>query len=131
MCAQGRQLRGQNVHLSQSGEMQLGGAEFLATAGHIHRGHHSKRGAGQTTSCRIRRHHRDGIQVFGVRVNKHTAQDITDDTKRNVAAYVQFQQEVPPSFRLLRQWLLEAFQSVLLLRPRNNSTLGSPRSKLL
>ncbi|MCA9444568.1 MAG: hypothetical protein KC964_27525, partial [Candidatus Omnitrophica bacterium] len=54
-----------------------------------------------------------GYKVFGVRVNKETAKDITYSTTGDVQAYVQFQQEVPKGFYRLQQWPIDTFQSIL------------------
>ncbi|MCA9231130.1 MAG: hypothetical protein KDA57_10785 [Planctomycetales bacterium] len=58
-----------------------------------------------------------GYKVFGVRVNKETAQDIAYTTSGKVQAYVQFQQEVPPGFDRLKKWPSEVFQSILPQSP--------------
>ncbi|MCA9432217.1 MAG: hypothetical protein KC940_17025, partial [Candidatus Omnitrophica bacterium] len=54
-----------------------------------------------------------GYKVFGVRVNKETAKDITYSTTGDVQAYVQFQQDVPKGFYRLQQWPIDTFQSIL------------------
>lgn len=54
-----------------------------------------------------------GYKIFGVRVNKETAKDITYTTRGNVQAYVQFQQTVPKGFHRLDQWPVDLFQSIL------------------
>ncbi len=54
-----------------------------------------------------------GYKVFGVRVNKDTAKDITYTTKGNVLAYVQYQQKTPKGFHRLQQWPVDVFQSIL------------------
>lgn len=50
-----------------------------------------------------------GYKVFGVRVNKETANEIQYTTSGSVQAYVQFQQEVPKGFHRLQQWPVDAF----------------------
>jgi len=53
-----------------------------------------------------------GYKVFGVRVNKDTADQIQYTTKGDVQAYVQFQQDVPKGFYRLQQWPAEIFQTI-------------------
>jgi hypothetical protein len=53
-----------------------------------------------------------GYKVFGVRVEKETAGELTYTTKGNVQAYVQFQQEVPEGFYRLQQWPVDVFSSI-------------------
>jgi hypothetical protein len=53
-----------------------------------------------------------GYKVFGVRVNKETANEITYTAKGNVQAYVQYQQEVPQGFYRLQQWPVDAFARI-------------------
>lgn len=51
-----------------------------------------------------------GYKVFGVIVDKESADDIGFTTKGKVAAYVQFQQETPPRFERLTRWPTEMFE---------------------
>lgn len=53
-----------------------------------------------------------GYKVFGVRVNKETANEITYTTSGSVQAYVQFQQDVPKGFHRLQQWPVDAFSMI-------------------
>ena len=53
-----------------------------------------------------------GYKVFGVRVNKETANEIQYTTKGSVQAYVQFQQEVPKGFHRLQQWPIDVFARI-------------------
>lgn len=53
-----------------------------------------------------------GYKVFGVRVNKETANEIQYTTTGSVQAYVQFQQEVPTGFHRLQQWPVDAFSMI-------------------
>lgn len=53
-----------------------------------------------------------GYKVFGVRVNKETANEIQYTTSGSVQAYVQFQQEVPKGFHRLQQWPVDAFSMI-------------------
>ncbi len=53
-----------------------------------------------------------GYKVFGVKVKKDTAADITYTLSGNVQAYVQYQQDVPKGFHRLGGWPEEAFRSI-------------------
>jgi len=54
-----------------------------------------------------------GYKVFGVRVNKDTANEIGYTTKGSVLAYVQFQQEVPKGIHRLGSWPVNVFQDLM------------------
>jgi hypothetical protein len=53
-----------------------------------------------------------GYKVFGVIVKKKTAADIQYAVKGTVAAYIQFQQEIPAGIERLTKWPVELFQSL-------------------
>lgn len=53
-----------------------------------------------------------GYKVFGVIVNKESAEEIQYTVKGSVAAYVQFQQTVPPDIERLTQWPVDLFRSL-------------------
>jgi hypothetical protein len=53
-----------------------------------------------------------GYKVFGVRVEKDTADQIGFTTRGDVKAYVQFQQDVPQGFHRLQQWPVDVFQAI-------------------
>lgn len=54
-----------------------------------------------------------GYKVFGVRVNKETANEIGYTTKGSVLAYVQFQQDVPKGIHRLGAWPVNVFQDLM------------------
>lgn len=53
-----------------------------------------------------------GYKVFGVIVQKETADQIAYTTTGDNQAYVQFQQDVPAGFTRVNQWPVELFQSL-------------------
>lgn len=63
-----------------------------------------------------------GHKVFGVIVNKETADEIQYTTKGDVKAYVQFQQDAPAGFYRLQQWPVEIFQTVTPPQPPARKT---------
>ncbi len=65
-----------------------------------------------------------GYKVFGVRVNKETANEIGYSAKGSVLAYVQFQQEVPKGIHRLGSWPVDVFQDLMPPIPEN------PRPKM-
>lgn len=64
-----------------------------------------------------------GYKVFGVKVQKETASDITYTTAGDVKAYVQFQQETPKGFHRLSYWPADVFQAMLPPAPHAPSRL--------
>jgi hypothetical protein len=58
-----------------------------------------------------------GYKVFGVTVKKETEGDIGFETKGDVKAYVQFQQDLPAGFHRLAHWPVEVFQSIVPRAP--------------
>ncbi len=65
-----------------------------------------------------------GYKVFGVRVNKETANEIGYSAKGSVLAYVQFQQEAPKGIHRLGSWPVDVFQDLMPPIPEN------PRPKM-
>lgn len=53
-----------------------------------------------------------GYKVFGVMVDKDTADDISFTTRGDVRAYVQFQQPVPKGFHRMGHWPVDVFQRI-------------------
>lgn len=64
-----------------------------------------------------------GYKVFGVRVNKETANEIGYTTTGDVKAYVQFQQEVPKGFHRITQWPIDVFSSIAPPSPKRTEML--------
>jgi hypothetical protein len=54
-----------------------------------------------------------GYKVFGVKVDKDTANEIRYQTSGSCLAYVQFQQDVPKGFHRLGHWPVDVFQTLL------------------
>ena len=59
-----------------------------------------------------------GFKVFGVKVDKDTAGDITYTTKGAVNAYVQYTQDVPEGMHRLPSWPVEVFNTILPPMPK-------------
>jgi alpha-L-fucosidase len=64
-----------------------------------------------------------GYKVFGVRVNKDTANEIQISTAGNCAAYVQYQQDVPEGFYRLQQWPGDVFSEIAPPNPNARGTV--------
>jgi hypothetical protein len=58
-----------------------------------------------------------GYKVFGVRVNKETANEIQYTTKGAVQAYVHYQQDMPEGFHRLGHWPVNVFDDVSPIMP--------------
>ena len=59
-----------------------------------------------------------GFKVFGVKVDKDTAGDISFTTKGAVNAYVQYTQDVPKGMHRLPSWPVEVFNTILPPMPK-------------
>ncbi|OGD18633.1 MAG: hypothetical protein A2W03_08540 [Candidatus Aminicenantes bacterium RBG_16_63_16] len=64
-----------------------------------------------------------GYKVFGVKVKKETAGEISYTTRGDVKAYVQYQQEMPKGFHRLSFWPADVFQSLVPPEPKTTSRL--------
>ena len=64
-----------------------------------------------------------GYKVFGVKVKKETANDISYTASGDVRAYVQYQQEMPKGFHRLSFWPADVFQSLAPPEPKTTSRL--------
>jgi hypothetical protein len=62
-----------------------------------------------------------GYKVFGVKVKKETAGEISCTTRGDVKAYVQYQQEMPKGFHRLGAWPADVFQAILPPEPKTTS----------
>lgn len=53
-----------------------------------------------------------GYKVFGVRVGKESAQEISYSTEGSVSAYVQYQQDVPEGIYRIQQWPVDVYGAI-------------------
>lgn len=61
-----------------------------------------------------------GYKVFGVIVDKQSADKISYTTKGRVQAYVQFQQQMPQGIERLGRWPVDVFQTIIPPAPTTN-----------